>query len=330
MLGGITHDDARQIAGGLAGLIGSGEGSTPEQQSILDAIVNSAWGVTLPITPLDPAVLRGTATTQEQRRRVVQIAIVLELSRHPRSNDLIVLVEELAAGLGVGSEELAVVRAQATASAEAATTDFIRRYDEHIDALTEPTLLVSDRVERDALLGVLQTFADLPVGSVGRAFVDFHERNGLRLPSPTTPEPAYYVSHDMNHVIAGYEPTGPGEIALGAFKLAMGDTEANWMAFMANLMIHEAGLFKHGTDVQFTPWGGGIYRDDGGEGALHLEGAAALLGEAWARGAATTTDFSQIDHLALAPLPLVEVRRRFGVIPRADGYDGGTGGPWPT
>ena len=30
----------------------------------------------------------------------------------------------------------------------------------------------------------------------------------------------------MNHVIAGYEPTGPGEIALGAFKLAMLDDEA--------------------------------------------------------------------------------------------------------
>ena len=51
----------------------------------------------------------------------------------------------------------------------------------------------------------------------------------------------------MNHVITGYEPTGPGEIALGAFTLAMNDNDANWLQFVANLVIHEAGLLKHGS-----------------------------------------------------------------------------------
>ena len=37
----------------------------------------------------------------------------------------------------------------------------------------------------------------------------------------------------MNHVITGYEPTGPGEIALGAFTLAMNDNDANWLQFVA-------------------------------------------------------------------------------------------------
>jgi hypothetical protein len=129
----------------------------------------------------------------------------------------------------------------------------------------------------------------------------------------------------MNHVIAGYEPTGPGEIALGAFKLAMSDTDANWMAFVANLMIHEAGLIKHGTSeaAQFVPYGGEIYPDARGEGALHLPGAAEELAEALARGAAVEGDFSQIDHLAIADRPLVEIRAAYHVVPRRDGYDEG-------
>jgi hypothetical protein len=166
---------------------------------------------------------------------------------------------------------------------------------------------------------------ELPEGSLGWAYLRFYARHGFPLPGRHTPEPAYYVSHDMNHVIAGYEPTGPGEIALGAFKLAMSDTDANWMAFVANLMIHEAGLIKHGTSeaAQFVPYGGEIYPDARGEGALHLPGAAEELAEALARGAAVEGDFSQIDHLAIADRPLVEIRAAYHVVPRRDGYDEG-------
>ena len=78
------------------------------------------------------------------------------------------------------------------------------------------------------------------------SWLEFYRRNGLVLPGKDTHTPAHYVSHDMNHVISGYEPTGPGEIALGAFTLAMNDNDANWLQFVANLVIHEAGLLKHG------------------------------------------------------------------------------------
>lgn len=89
------------------------------------------------------------------------------------------------------------------------------------------------------------------------AFVQFNARNGMAIPNRPTPSPGYDVAHDMNHVISGYEPTGPGEVALGAFKLAMRNSEANWMASLTNFLIHEVGLFKLGSDEQFVPYGGG-------------------------------------------------------------------------
>jgi hypothetical protein len=45
------------------------------------------------------------------------------------------------------------------------------------------------------------------------------------------------------------------------------------------------------------------------------EGAASLIADAFRRGAACAEDFSEIDHLSLAHLPLAEVRERFGVPP---------------
>ena len=35
-------------------------------------------------------------------------------------------------------------------------------------------------------------------------------------------------------------------VSLGGFTLAMNDNDANWMQFVANLAIHEAGIVQHG------------------------------------------------------------------------------------
>ena len=136
----------------------------------------------------------------------------------------------------------------------------MRNYQAFIAGLSDPDVTVPPRDDPSwgEVLPQVAALRELPEGTLGWAYLRFYARHGFALPGRHTPEPAYYVSHDMNHVIAGYEPTGPGEISLGAFKLAMSDTDANWMAFVANLMIHEAGMIKHGTteQAQFVPYGG--------------------------------------------------------------------------
>ena len=155
-----------------------------------------------------------------------------------------------------------------------------------------------------ALAARLAALGDLPEGTLGRAYVEFYRRNGLTLPGADTHFPAHYVSHDMNHVIAGYEPSGPGEIALGAFTLAMNDNDASWLQFVTNLVIHEAGLLKHGAIMPKAS-------------TLQRPGATRLLGEALARGAQCTSDFSQAEHLAMAEWTLAEVHSHYNVVPLA-------------
>jgi hypothetical protein len=150
----------------------------------------------------------------------------------------------------------------------------------------------------------LREMHDLPEGTLGYEYVEFYRRNDLTLPGDDPNMPAVFVAHDMCHVIAGYEPTGPEEIALGAMQLGVVDSDAHWVQFLGNLAIYEAGYFN---DESFV----------GKTATLQREGAAVLLAEALRRGSQCTGDFTCADHLALAATPLAEVRERCGVPARA-------------
>jgi len=76
-------------------------------------------------------------------------------------------------------------------------------------------------------------------------------------------------------------------------------------------------LFIHGTDLQFIPHGrdGDPYYTSGVRGALGLPSAEGLFSEALERGSACSGDFSQLDHLAIAETPMIEIRREFNIPP---------------
>ena len=323
----MSLDASRELAPVLvAGLLGVAEvdgGPTGEQLVVINSIAQHLWRID-PATcaAVEPSEIAAAVTDPSVRRRFVQLAIVVSFCRHPNLPEQIARVERYAAALDIHGDELDALHSWISKSTEQASADFVRSYDGYIPLLSDTVAPPSGDGE---ILPELEALRGLREGTLGWAFFGFYARSGFHLPGPHTPEPAYYISHDMNHVIAGYEPTGPGEVALGAFKLAMSDTDANWMAFMANMLIHEAGLLKHGSTSQFIPYGGDIYPDAQGQGVMHLPGAADMFGEALERGAATTKDFSHADHLALAHRQLADIREEYGVIPRSDGIDGGLG-----
>jgi hypothetical protein len=321
----IPRESALLIAAGLTGLIDVEAGPTDEQRHVLRALAQSFLQLdahTLAsIEASTPAQLGAGLTDATTRRVFTQMSIILEMSRHPKSDAQLDKLNEYAAAVGAHGPQLDAVRSLAHKSAGEATADFLRVFDQSIPELTEPQFLQpSDDPEAQVaeLCARVAAFKDLPPGTLGREFIDFYDRSGFSIPTPDSPQPGYYVCHDMNHVICGYEATGPAEIALGIFKLMMNNSDANWMASMVNLLIHEVGLFKHATDLQFVPYGGGgepYHGLDGSRGALSMDGAPELVAEAFVRGAACTADFSEADHIAMAHVPLAEVRRRYNVTP---------------
>ena len=170
----------------------------------------------------------------------------------------------------------------------------------------EPQL--RDRVPRDdltdpELVERLMAFERLPEDTLGYALTRFYADFGLDVPGATASTINYlFVAHDMNHVIAGYEPVAAGELALGAFQMGMNDSEVSWILCLTNLAIHEAGVIQLGDIAPKHE-------------TLSRPGVADMFGRAMARGVATTGDFAAADHLAMADRPLEEVRAAYGVPP---------------
>jgi hypothetical protein len=182
-----------------------------------------------------------------------------------------------------------------------------QRFSEEIFVdIAEPSLVAGGGLEKDhpdpELAARLKAMRALPEGTLGHAYVDFYDRNNLTYPGDDPNSPVIFVAHDMTHVIPGYEPTGPGELALGAFQISMNDSDAHWIAFLGSIAIHEARWYN-------AP---GF---DGKVGTLARPGAIDTFTEAFERGQQCTADFTAIDHLARAGRPLAEGRAEYNVVP---------------
>jgi hypothetical protein len=294
----------------LVGAIDVDGGATTEQRSVLRAMVSGYWGRTdldlTALSPLGPGDAANVISDAAHRQRVKELLVLLELCRHPVSEAQVQRVDEYAAALGESGPGLALARTLVREGAEQAVVDYMRYVDELKPDLAEPSLrdrYAANLAKPDHELAArLRALHDLPPGTLGSEYVEFYRRNKLELPGDDVSMPAVFVSHDMCHVIAGYEPTGQGEIALGAMQLAVADNQAHWIQFLGNLGVHEAGFVHTDGLVPKTA-------------SLTRQGAPELLGEAFLRGSQCSGDFTAVDHLALVGLPLSEVRRRFGVPP---------------
>ncbi len=303
------------VVAGLVGAITVDGGPTPEQLLVLRAVTAHLWERPdldpATVTVLDPAATAAALPDRAVRRRFHEVLMTLETCRHPFSAALVERSEAYLDALGVDGPDVAILRTLVADGHARAHADFDRFLmgsvaDRHEAGLTAEA---PDGPEPE-LAARVAAFADLPADSLGQAYLAFYARHGIALPGTTaSPLNHFFVSHDMTHVIAGIEPTAAGEIALSAFQMAMDDTPVNVGALFASLVVHEAGFGDSPTIGHES-------------GILATPGAAEVFAASLARGARCSGDVSAADHFALAPLPLAEVRDRFGVPAPADPADG--------
>lgn len=293
----MTHASA--IARGLLGAASVGDGPTPEQTGLIQNLLHGYLGVDLDLAslaPLDPAAL-AAAVDEADRSRVVDLLIVLEFCRHPADPVQADRVEEYARALGVDESLLVVGRDALTGKRAEVMADWGR--------FREAGAIEPGVTEVDPALGArLRALGTRPDGSLGRAYFEFLDRWNLAFPGEPGGGDAGLVAHDFSHVLAGYDADAPGELALQAMLTSATDFEHHFSGLVASLSLYEVGMFDI---LEITPT----------VAALDRPGAAALLAEAFARGAQCTTDFSHVDHLARANDPLEVVRADCGIRPRA-------------
>ena len=158
---------------------------------------------------------------------------------------------------------------------ERAFADFSRFRDDATLHWAEPSL-VDRYLHIDApdqeLVDRLVALHNLPAGTLGWEYIEFYRRQDLQLPGQDLYIPAFFVAHDMNHVIAGYHTTGQEETALSAMILGMADTDDHWVLMLTSVAAYELGLHSTAAFV-------------GKHDVFACEGAASLIVEALRRGA---------------------------------------------
>jgi len=306
----VPDELTEPVARTLKGAIDTGDGGTDEQRAVLRAITVGFLGRrdldVDALEPLEPDAAAELVTDPAPRRRVREMMVLLENTRHPITDEQVARVEAYVTAMGESGPGLVLSRQVVEQGATHALADYQRFSDAIYVDIAEPSLVPGGGLDKDhpdpELAARLKGMRDLPDGTLGRAYVAFYERNNLTFPGDDPNSPAIFVAHDMTHVIAGYEPTGPGELALGAFQISMSDTDAHWIAFIGSIAIHEGGWYNAPGFVGKTA-------------TLARPGALDTFAEAFERGQQCTGDFTAIDHLGMADRPLADVRAEFNVVP---------------
>ena len=234
----------------LLGAIDAGDGGTAEQRGVLQAFVAGYWDrpdLDLEsLAPLDPAGTAAAIPEAAQRQLVCELMVLLELCRHPLTSGQVELIDGYATAMeqdGVGLEMARTLVRDGTARALA---DYTRFKDEVRVEWSEPSLVdryLDSLDEPDPeLAGRLRALHDLPEGTLGWEYVEFYRAQGLALPGEDAFIPAFFVAHDMNHVIAGYGTTGQEETALSAMILGLADTHAHWVLLLSSMSAYELAL----------------------------------------------------------------------------------------
>ncbi len=297
----ISEAAVEPIVGALVGAASIEGGPTDEQRSIIQTLVVGCWDRDEGLVdeaPLSPGEVGKRVTDDADRRRLRELLVAVEFCGHPITEGKIASTEAYAEAVRQSGPGLLVARDLVRETAERTYQDYMR-----LSNLTdEPGPNPEPRKGPDPLREKLEGYASLPRTTLGRAFLDFHLENGFALPQSSSPTGQTFMRHDTTHVITGYEPTGEGEIALGALMLSVADTDRNYLAFLGNLLVHEVGHVIPGFD-------------NARSALLDHELGRTMMAEALRRGATCNAALDDVDLLSMAEWELDDVRDEFCVPP---------------
>ncbi len=140
-----------------------------------------------------------------------------------------------------------------------------------------------------------------PDGTLGKELWKFYKKNDFRFPGEKHGAPESLLTHDLSHILGGYDVDFRSEGLVLGFQAGYRKKEP-FSVIVFLLMMAEHG-------IRVTPFAKeqtGFFE--------HNPGTAADIVRAFARGAAMNIDLTDHwDHWAVMDQPIDEVRRRYGI-----------------
>jgi hypothetical protein len=331
-------EEARIIAGGVAGAVSVDGKFTGLQRMLMEATLESMTGFVVPVEHVPRLTAEQFARAVAQRdalwrQRMLQFMLVCALVLSPLPESVVESIEAYANELGVSNDMLRVARDYAHGSLGLALIDFERSgYMAEWDPSRASVLHTSRALDEawglvvndDALAKDWEGLRDLPDGSLGHEVVKFYDARGFTFPGRPGSAPPLLAQHDWVHVLADYGSTVECELEVFTFISRANDDPR---AFSLLAMV--IGLFETGHIAR----GGGLFAYD--RGHLSHEGMAVRMADAMRRGARCAAhagngvDLLERDYFFDAHRPVDEVRAELGIEPKSErAIEMGSVTPW--
>ena len=275
-------------------------------------------GPTLPMESFDEtiAMIDALLVDDESRNAAVNAGLLVAMFAENPDLEGLLAARRIAQSLGCDESLIDEIVAVANATAASAKADLFRRFlSNRIDVDSE---IVGQQMERHDLAGLtrpddIERFhrlvAEASPGSLGAEMRRFYDDASFDIPgTPGVLLPIEFLaSHDIHHVLAGYDTSAQGEAYTAVFNAGNASTGMEWLS------------------VVLLQWHQGIRVGVFPEGHSHLD--PVVMATAAVRGSQTTTDIydANWDWMSALDRPLNEARESLGI---PDGGQVPDGGSW--
>jgi hypothetical protein len=340
----LLPPDAEEVsvtARGVASAVAPAGGLTEVQRVLIEALFPAMTGHEVDVGDYEPMTAEELAHALARRNlqfrtRGVQIMLLGALVLRPLPEEVTDRIGAFARELQVDEAMIGVARRFAHGALGLAAIDFERNgytatwTPDDTAALHTTASLGSAwdvAVDDPELAARWAALEQLPEGSLGRGVWEMYRARGFIFPGLPGSAPPLLAQHDWVHVLADYGTTVESELEVFAFIARANDDMRAFSLLAMVVSLFETGYLRSGA---------GLFESSPG----HLSagrGVAVRLANAMRRGALCTDharetdsiDYLRLDWFDLAPLPLDDVRARFGVTRKSDeACAAGSVGPW--
>lgn len=270
------------------------------------------------LTDIAPQELAEHLPQPELRRQIIQGMVVMSLVDGPTSDKAAHLIHEFAAALGIDEPSVKVAEDLAARDKLMFTLDFYRhshlrdylattyQMTGGIVGVARAMLGFKGLVEDRELAARFHALADLPENTLGYAFYHHYRKNNFPFPGEKHGFPLGGTWHDFTHVLSDNPATPEGELRVAAFQAGMRHEGAQFFTILFAVLIHTSGINVSPVPQEYKP------------GRLADEALMESVLKELERGSKAKVDLgANWDFWPHVAKPLEEVRKEFGIEPRA-------------